>query len=407
MKTKTKILLVAALASLLASCRPEIPMVNLGIDEVYAVERMRALILHPEFNGDAYVWSMKASDGSDSVVSTERDLVFCSADTGEYLVRLEISDAENPYVHETRIVVWEEQVAYSRYISRVYEYRPAPGQFVNEMPEYEEGDTEADMLKKAEESISGANDVMISLGGFGGYVTFGFDHSVVNVPGEYDFKVYGNAFYAAGNPNPDNPNSGGSSEPGVVMVSFDRNGNGLPDDEWYELAGSEYSNPSTRHGYSITYRRPADDKPATPADGTPMTDTTYVRWTDNLGREGYISKVVYHTQAYYPEWIPEDEMTFSGTLLPDNAVDESGNGSFFVLYAYGWGYADNHPNEAEDKASFDIDWAVDASGSPVRLPCVDFIRVYTGVNQQCGWIGETSTEITRAEDLHVEDMTDY
>ena len=45
--------------------------------------------------------------------------------------------------------------------------------------------------------------------------------------------------------------------------------------------------------------------------------------------------------------------------------------------------------------------------NPVHLPGVDFIRVYTGVNQQCGWLGETSTELSRAEDLHVEDQTHY
>ena len=61
----------------------------------------------------------------------------------------------------------------------------------------------------------------------------------------------------------------------------------------------------------------------------------------------------------------------------------------------------------EDKISFDIGWAVDSLGNPVHLPGVDFIRVYTGVNQQCGWLGETSTELSRAEDLHVEDQTHY
>ena len=78
---------------------------------------------------------------------------------------------------------------------------PAPGQFVNIMPLYEEGDTEEDMCRKARESISGTNDIMISLGGYGGYVTFGFDHTVVNVPGQKDFKILGNAFYADANPN--------------------------------------------------------------------------------------------------------------------------------------------------------------------------------------------------------------
>ena len=74
-----------------------------------------------------------------------------------------------------------------------------------------------------------------------------------------------------------------------------------------------------------------------------------------------------------------------------------------MLYCYPWGYVDNHPNNIGDLSSFDIDWAVDALGNPVRLPGVDFIRVYTAVNQQCGWLGETSTDISRAEDLHISD----
>ena len=40
------------------ACQSETPMVNLGIDEEYAVERMKALVLHPEFNGEQYIWSM-------------------------------------------------------------------------------------------------------------------------------------------------------------------------------------------------------------------------------------------------------------------------------------------------------------------------------------------------------------
>lgn len=29
-------------------------------------------------------------------------------------------------------------------------------------------------------------------------------------------------------------------EPGVIQVCYDANGNGLPDDGWYEIAGSSY-----------------------------------------------------------------------------------------------------------------------------------------------------------------------
>lgn len=35
---------------------------------------------------------------------------------------------------------------------------------------------------------------MISLGGFGGYVVVGFDHTITNVTGKRDFRVLGNAF---------------------------------------------------------------------------------------------------------------------------------------------------------------------------------------------------------------------
>ncbi|MDE7338407.1 MAG: cell surface protein, partial [Bacteroidales bacterium] len=168
-------------AMLFVACRPDIPMVNLGIDDTYVVARMQALVLHPEFSGSRYIWTSFDSAGNESVVSEERDFVFCSATQGDFRFRLQIEDKENPYTHEVRIAVWEEDVAYSPYIARVYEYRPAPGQFVNLMPVYENGDTYADMLKKTEESIGGTNDVMISLGAYGGYVTFGFDHSVVNV----------------------------------------------------------------------------------------------------------------------------------------------------------------------------------------------------------------------------------
>jgi hypothetical protein len=80
-------------------------------------------------------------------------------------------------------------------------------------------------------------------------------------------------------------------------------------------------------------------------------------------------------------------------------VDESGTGSYYVQYAYPWGYADNYPNN-DDRSNFNIEWAVDAEGNPVYLPAIHFVKVYTGVNQYCGWLGETSTEVMGAEDLH-------
>jgi hypothetical protein len=178
--------------------------------------------------------------------------------------------------------------------------------------------------------------------------------------------------------------------------------NGKPDDdEWYELAGSEYRKASTLKHYSICYQRPDTAKAPKRGKSPLISDTEYIRWDDNLGDTGYVQKNIYHTQSYYPKWETSGTLRFSGTRLPPNAVDVNGHGSYYVLYAFDWGYADNHPNDSTALCSFDIGWAVDAEGRPVHLPGADFIRVYTGVNQTCGWIGETSTEVARAQDLHI------
>ena len=318
------------------------------------------------------------------------------------------------------------------FITKVYDFLPAPGQFVNSLPEYNTGEPKDSLIARAERAICGYvkinNDTietpggdmivvsdttvvvqpsMISLGSYGGYVIFGFDHPVVNVKGEYDMQIFGNAFQAA-----QSTAAGGSSEPGIVMVSRDVNGNGLPDDPWYELAGSEYNNPRYQKDFTITYYKP--DPNHTPVPQKPsFADMEYIRWTcnsvDSL-QEGYVYKNTFHSQSYWPEWIEEETLTFTGNKLPCNAVDESGKGTYFVQHFYDWGYVDNRPDmhygygvdakDAELNKGFKIDWAVDADGNHVDLKKIDFVKVYNGVLQYCGWLGETSTEVAGGIDLH-------
>ncbi len=284
--------------------------------------------------------------------------------------------------------------ANSPYLTKVYEFKPAPGQFINTMPEYEEGDDDAKIIVKVEEQICGdKNPGMITLGAWGGYVVFGFDHPVVNVKGEYDFKIYGNAFLSNGNTNK------GSCEPGIVMVSHDDNSNGVPDDKWYELAGSEYGKETTLHGYKLTYYYPASDHVAVPDPNYRyITDRQYIKWEDNKGNTGYVMKNSFHAQDYWPLWIGGETLVFEGCRLADNYAEESGSGTNYTQAMLGYGYADNQPNMSDP--GFKIDWAVDDNGVPVELPSIHFIKVYNAMNQYCGWIGESSTEICGAEDLH-------
>ena len=300
----------------------------------------------------------------------------------------------------------DDATEHSKYIKTVDEYRPAPGQYVNDVPEYEKGDTEADMIRKCNESVAGksildADAHLIALGGWGGYITFHFDHSIANIPGERDFAVWGNAYQEM-----TNQVFGGMNEAGVVMVSKDVNGNGLPDDPWYEISGSCDVDSAGKviYGYEVTYSK------------NPMGD---IPWTDNQGNSGTIDRNHYHTQEYYPQWL-DDGLTFKGTRLPDNmldlseSVDKGWSPYYYVLIGFAYGYADNLPNFSDksdatsynyDGCGIDISWAVDENRQPVNLDFVDFVRVYTGLNQKCPqpeWWGETSTEFAGAEDIHLD-----
>lgn len=263
--------------------------------------------------------------------------------------------------------------------AKVIEYCPAPGQFINTLPVSQETDSYADILAKAQTNLERGS--MISLGAFGGYMVVQFDQPIANAEG-YDLIILGNAFAT-------------SAEPGVVMVSRDANHNGIADDRWYEIAGSEYANSTLN--YEVTYYRPEADK------DTIKELKQYIRWTDNQGNSGWLSKNATHPQGYYPTWIAADSLTFRGTLLPTNANDKNGDGSYFELRPYERGYADNQPNSNESGCSIDIDWAVDEDGNAVTLEAIDFVRIHTAVNAvDLGQIGEASTEISAIRALHNE-----
>lgn len=419
MRNNSFLIALMLMCSLLISCEKE------SDEKVYLLERKDITVDAPDEGfsvlcnqllkvsvttvsdeGVAYQWLL-----DEEPIAETKELQYMFEECGEYNLQLKASQADRSFSYDFKVTVTFGDVVLppegsSPYVTKVLDYLPAVGQFINKMPQYEEGDTQQSMNEKVLSAIGNNNKGTISLGGFGGYVVVGFDHTIKNEIGKRDFRIIGNAFYSASNPDLNAP-QGGSCEPGVIVVAYDANGNGKPDDnEWYEIAGSSHIDPSKElwyqkavdvgntvtlySNYQITYHRPTDES---------QTDK-YLFWEDNQGHSGYKTKNAFHQQCYYPLWATTDRLTFKGTCLPQNGIDESGSGSYYVLYKFRYGYADNEKNDA-DESAIDISWAVNSKGQKVNLPGVDFIKIYTGVNQENGWLGECSTEVTSVEDLHL------
>lgn len=261
------------------------------------------------------------------------------------------------------------------YASKVYEYVAAPGQFINEWTEKDPLVYATNRLKEKE---------YVSLGSFGGYIVVGFDHSVPVAGSEYDFAVLGNSFKT-------------SSEPGVVYVMQDVNGNGLPDDEWYELKGSEWDKPETKHNYSITYYRPQGIRQD-------------VAWKDAEGKTGIVRYVgnLHMQDYYYPSWIKENSYTLYGTSIKPNNQKNPETG-FWENNPYPWGYADNYGEDILKDVSVDektwngfkVSNAIHPDGTPVQLDFIDFVKIQSGVMGTSDVLGEISTEVLSIKDMSI------
>ena len=315
---------------------------------------------------------------------------FEATEQGSHSVILQGSLDEGGVRHDTlSVVVCPPEGTFRRassatsspYADHVLLYLPAPGQFINE--NYT-ATTQEEACAYAAGQLK--ENKYVSLGAFGGTLVLGFDHSVAN-DGTYNFAIKHNAYT-------------NNSEPGVVWVSQDENGDGQPNDTWYELKGSEYGLSGTVQDYAVTYYRPA-------APGQP------VAWTDNRGGSGSIDYLAqYHKQDYYyPNWVGADRYTLRGTRLEARNYDQSGRGTYWVNPDYAWGYADNFnstdmlPDVATGITKgcnhFKISDAVTYDDQPANLQYIDFVKVQTGLNAKSGWLGEVSTEVFRVIDYNL------
>jgi hypothetical protein len=205
-----------------------------------------------------------------------------------------------------------------------------------------------------------------------------------------EFHIYGNAF-------------GGWEEPGIVWVSCDENQNGLPDDTWYELKGSDdedprYSSMISRR-YAVTWFDLGDE-------GTENEYGQLIQslcWVDSRGRSDFFGG------GWPSVWgVSAPKVTFSGTMLRDDGEPIYGYDSFFIPDV-DWGYVDggylSRESNADLNGKFFVSNAMQRDGSPANLPWIDFIKVQTAIFSYGSGFGEISTEIYSADGLGVQ--TDF
>jgi hypothetical protein len=182
------------------------------------------------------------------------------------------------------------------------------------------------------------------------------------------------------------------SEEGIVWVQDDENGNGVPDEMWYELKGSAddstvYRNYITRR-YAIKHFA-YDGSTKTNEYGQPV---GYTFWTDSKGRCGVM------ITGWPDEWGVDKAgngvwVMYTGTILADGGT---------VTYTAGGlgtgsiGYVDVYNAKEKQTMVVDKAKAIRADGSAANIGNIRFIKVQTGVFSYGGPFGDVSTEIVRA-----------
>lgn len=284
----------------------------------------------------------------------------------------------------------------------VHDYSPAPGQFVS--------DTRFDNPVEALGAPNGAGTrdgnaaSVVSLGGFGGSITLGFDHTVEDDPLNpfgVDAIVYGNAIWMNHSPQQH------WAECATIEISLDVNGNGLPDDPWYLIPGSHIvARRPTRT--TMTWDDNVDDATYPPTDSSWLPPGAFGVWTTAAyalpasvfgatvvvnPASGTSVEAIYGYADYSPTLV-------LGDLNGDNIVDDPSiapeefytvpDDPLTVGITPGSGGGD----------AFDIAWAIDpATGEPAHLRGFDFIRLTTAVDSVSPVFGEKSAEIDAVADV--------
>lgn len=371
--------------------------ISITLNESYSVVASKILTITPQVaTADvSYQWILTKNPVNavkDSLLSTDASLAFIALQDGVYDITLKVIKGNESGSKDFIVNVTGETSQYSPYITAMYDFAPAPGTLANDCYK-QDGYTKEDVMKIVLGRIDNTSvGYLLDLGSFGGSVVVGFDHTVINIPGERDFRVYG--------VNESVPNF--VTAPGLLFVAYDKNGNGKPDDdEWYEIKGSAHKDNIVDSNFSVTYHRPAKDKaPVQLGPFDPFQDRESVLTENSLGESFYLS-LLRNRKDLCPSWIDQDKFTFTGKRFNINIKPQvAGQYTLWQYDILDWGYAN-----AKDP-DIDIDWAIDKDGNKVHLPGIDYIKVVNCVSSDdivrySSLQTTASTKFAGAADLHI------
>jgi len=345
-----------------------------------------------EVASPVYEWILTknpVNQTTDSIVGNTKDLRFVPIYAGAYELTLNVTSGDKKGSKKTIVNVTNETKNYNPYITSIFDFDPAPGMFANDV--YKDGFKKEDVVRTALGRINETNvGYQLDLGGFGGSIIVGFDHTVVNVPGQNDFKIYGGDLTDKANP----------PAPGIIYVAYDKNGNGKPDeDEWYEIIGSQHTKANTIKNFKITYHKKAVGVPVVVSGPNDMFSDREHIFCENNSPETYYMPKSKSKKEYYPLWATQTSVTYEGTKLNvDFVTARPGQTTLWNFTPPEWGYA-NAVNP-----DIDIDWAVDKNGNKANLPGINFIKVVNCVSEPMGLCHQQSSMATKfagAGDLHL------
>jgi len=344
------------------------PIISFTIpSEGFKVEVGKSLPLIPNIVNDeksSYTWELNGQ-----VVSSLKSFTFTPSKIGSYSLQLKVSNDIGSDSKTIQISVFSNS---SPYITKVFDYKYGPGQHATLIPSGWKG---SDFIGQPWTGTK----IYTSLGGWGGYIIAGFDHTIKNVDGA-DFGIF--------------TQPGAGSEPGVVFVMNDTNNDGIPNDgDWFEIKGSEYNNAETIHDYQVSYYKPVGNGNIT--------------WKDNKGNGGELIPEYGTDSWWWGGYGDKSEVDFTGVKLPNvyiNSSTQADSENWIIrpgLFSFGYAecYYNLDYNNSLKANLFDISGAVDKNGNKANLSGISFIKVQCGVFQIAGWLNEVSTEVSGAVDL--------